>query len=144
MKARGELVDAEALAAPSTSTVFRWRSTATEGPFTETAEQLAGFFHIDVESHERAVEIAAQFAGPGQPGRAAPVDVGRPRRQASDAPANTGISGGAASLYVAMTDDEALDAYSRAVVSVAREGAAERRQPERPDGRRAAEPGAPA
>ena len=81
MKARGELVDAEALAAPSTSTVFRWRSAATEGPFTETAEQLAGFFHIDVESHERAVEIAAQFAGPGSPAELRPAMWVSPRRQ---------------------------------------------------------------
>ncbi|WP_028049044.1 YciI family protein [Cellulomonas sp. URHD0024] len=81
MQTRGELVDAEALAAPSTSTVFRWRSDATEGPFTETAEQLAGFFHIDVESHERAVEIASQFAGPGSPAELRPSMWVDPRRQ---------------------------------------------------------------
>jgi len=73
LSASGELLNAEALAAPPTSTIFRWRSTTTEGPFTETAEQLAGFFHIDVASHERACEIAAQMAGPGSPAELRPA-----------------------------------------------------------------------
>jgi len=81
LSARGELVGAEALAAPSTSTVFRWRSTATEGPFSETTEQLAGFFHIDVGSHERAVEIASQMAGPGSPAELRPSMWLDPRRE---------------------------------------------------------------
>lgn len=72
MHERGELLGAEALAAPTTSTIFRWRTAVTEGPFVETTEQLAGFFHIDVASHERAVEIAAQFAGPGSPAELRP------------------------------------------------------------------------
>ncbi|MET0788242.1 MAG: YciI family protein [Cellulomonas sp.] len=64
----GELVMGEALADPTESTVFRWRSggsLASEGPFAETQEQLAGFFLINVATRERAEHVAAQFAGPG-------------------------------------------------------------------------------
>ena len=38
---------------------------ATDGPFAEAKEQLAGFFLIDCETRQRAEEIAAQFAQPG-------------------------------------------------------------------------------
>ncbi len=68
MSASGELVMGEALADPRESTVYRWRSggsLASEGPFAETQEQLAGFFLIKTETRERAEQIAAQFAGPG-------------------------------------------------------------------------------
>ena len=64
----GELVTAEALAAPSSSTLYRWAPNApltTDGPYAESKEHLAGFFLIDCASRERAEEIAAQFAGPG-------------------------------------------------------------------------------
>ena len=64
----GELVICEALADPSTSTVYRWSGdshVASDGPYAETKEQLAGFFLVDVESRDRAEEIAAAFAHPG-------------------------------------------------------------------------------
>ena len=65
----GELVTAEALAAPETSTIYTWTrdggGLATEGPYAEAKEQLAGFFLLDCESGDRARAIAAQFAGPG-------------------------------------------------------------------------------
>lgn len=64
----GELVTAEALGDPSTSRIFRWddgAALATDGPYSEVKEHLAGFFLIDVASPARAEEIAAQFAGPG-------------------------------------------------------------------------------
>jgi hypothetical protein len=64
----GELVTAEALADPTSARVYRWTDgahVATDGPYAEAKEHLAGFFLIDVESRERAEEIAAQFAGPG-------------------------------------------------------------------------------
>ena len=63
-----ELVTAEALADPRSATVYRWRSggaLASEGPFAETAEHLAGFFLLDVATRERAEQVAARFAGPG-------------------------------------------------------------------------------
>ena len=64
----GELVTAEALAAPSSSTLYRWAPNgplATDGPYAESKEHLAGFFLIDCGTRERAKDIAAQFAGPG-------------------------------------------------------------------------------
>lgn len=69
ISASGELVTAEALAAPETSTIYTWTrdggGLATEGPYAEAKEQLAGFFLLDCESADRAREIAAQFPGPG-------------------------------------------------------------------------------
>lgn len=68
MSASGELVVCEALADPASSTIYRWqgdRHIATDGPYAETKEQLAGFFLIDVDSRKRAEEIAAIFAHPG-------------------------------------------------------------------------------
>ena len=65
----GELVGGEALAAPSTARHYRWdtgRPLATDGPYSEAKEHLAGFFLIDVESHERAEAVAARLAGPGE------------------------------------------------------------------------------
>ena len=68
ISASGEFVVAEALAAPGSSTVYGWGSDgplATDGPYAETKEQLAGFFLIDCETRERAEQIAARFACPG-------------------------------------------------------------------------------
>ena len=65
----GELLVGEALADPATSTLYRWQSgkpIATDGPYAESKEQFAGFFMIDVATRERAEEIAAAFAGPGE------------------------------------------------------------------------------
>lgn len=66
---RGELLYAEALGAPSTSSVYRWQAgkpVVTDGPFAETKEMLAGFFVVDVETRERAEAFARAFAGPGE------------------------------------------------------------------------------
>jgi hypothetical protein len=68
ISASGEFVTAEALADPASATVYTWRADghlATDGPYAEAKEQLAGFFLIDCQTRERAEEIAAQFAGPG-------------------------------------------------------------------------------
>src|SRR5688500_8907035 len=65
---QGELIGGEALADPAGSRLYRWESgkpLATDGPYSEAKEHLAGFFLIDVDSHERAEELAAKFAGPG-------------------------------------------------------------------------------
>ena len=64
----GELVTAAALADPGSATTYRWGSQepiATDGPFAEAKEVLAGFFLIDCDSRHRAEEIAARFAAPG-------------------------------------------------------------------------------
>jgi hypothetical protein len=68
LSASGELVSGLALAAPGTSRIYRWegkRPVSTDGPYAETKEQLAGFFVLDCATRERAEELAAQFAGPG-------------------------------------------------------------------------------
>ena len=69
---------AEALADPASATVHRWRSgtsLASEGPYAETQEHLAGFFLVDCATRERAEEVAAQFAGPGSVAELRPVYV---------------------------------------------------------------------
>jgi hypothetical protein len=65
----GELVSGEALGDPSASRLYRWGTgepVATDGPYSESKEHLAGFFLIDVESRERAEAVAARFSGPGE------------------------------------------------------------------------------
>ncbi|MDQ2755737.1 MAG: YciI family protein [Actinomycetota bacterium] len=73
LAASGEFVSAEALADDSTSTVVSMRSgsvVATDGPFAESKEMLAGYYLVDVASRERAIEIAARIpevaAGAGE------------------------------------------------------------------------------
>ena len=68
ISASGEFVTAEALGDPASSTIYTWSPearVATDGPYAEAKEQLAGFFLIDCQTRERAEQIAAQFAGPG-------------------------------------------------------------------------------
>jgi hypothetical protein len=60
----GELVGGDALADPSTTRTVRVRDgvpAVTDGPFIEAKEQFAGYLTVDVESEERAVEIAASW-----------------------------------------------------------------------------------
>ena len=72
LQASGELVDAQALSPDGL-----WvRSDAdggapvTDGPFAETKDLIAGWMVIDVDSHDRAVELAAELsAAPGAGGR---------------------------------------------------------------------------
>ncbi|WP_109506810.1 YciI family protein [Nocardioides speluncae] len=71
LHAAGELVSGEALGDPTTSKLYRASShddppVATDGPYSESKEHLAGFFLIDVASQERAEEIAVRFSGPGE------------------------------------------------------------------------------
>ena len=70
---RGELVDAQGLAGPEQARfVVSDGSTTpviTDGPFPESKELLAGYRLVDVDTLERAIEIAAQAsAAPGQNG----------------------------------------------------------------------------
>jgi hypothetical protein len=64
LAASGELIVAEALADPSMGR--RLPATddlamRTDGPFAEVKEQLAGFFLVDCESLERAIQHAARI-----------------------------------------------------------------------------------
>ncbi len=64
LQASGELVAAEALTDPSLAVRVPARDSsliATDGPFAEVKEQLNGFYLVDCESLDRAVEIAEGF-----------------------------------------------------------------------------------
>jgi hypothetical protein len=64
LAASGELIAAEALAEPSLGKRVSARDgqpIASDGPFAEMKEHLAGFYLVDTESVERAVEIAARI-----------------------------------------------------------------------------------
>jgi hypothetical protein len=66
LAASGELIVSEALADPSAATrvaVQDGRTVTTDGPFAEAKELLAGFYLVDCDSHQRAVEIAARVPG---------------------------------------------------------------------------------
>jgi hypothetical protein len=72
----GELLGGQALDAPVKARVYRWRNGnpfATDGPYAETKEHLAGFFLIDVADQARAEQIAEVFAGPGEAVELRPV-----------------------------------------------------------------------
>jgi hypothetical protein len=58
----GELITTQALADPSQTAVVRVRSgqpVVTDGPYLEAKEHLGGFYLIDCESRDRALELAA-------------------------------------------------------------------------------------
>jgi hypothetical protein len=62
--ASGEAVGGQALSDPSHTRTVRLRDGAasvTDGPFAETKEHLAGFYVVDCDSAERAIEIAARI-----------------------------------------------------------------------------------
>ena len=65
LAASGEMVSGFGLADPShtvTVEIRDGRPVASDGPYAEAKEVLAGFGIVDVASHERAVEVAARFA----------------------------------------------------------------------------------
>jgi hypothetical protein len=69
----GELVGAEGLALPSEARIVRaddkGAPVVTDGPYAEAKEFLAGYWIVDVESTERAYELAARAsAAPGKGG----------------------------------------------------------------------------
>ena len=64
LDARGELVASESLDDPGLTKqvlVRDGRPMTTDGPFAEVKEQLAGFYLLDCDSMDRAVEIVAQI-----------------------------------------------------------------------------------
>ena len=64
LKASGELITTQALADPSQAAVVSVRNgqpAVTDGPFLESKEYLGGFYLIDCENKERAIELAAQI-----------------------------------------------------------------------------------
>jgi len=89
LKESGEFVMAEGLALPSEARIVRGRNDGTpevtDGPYPEAKEFLAGFWIIDVESTERAYEIAAHASNaPGKGGK--PLHLGIEVRQVLSGP----------------------------------------------------------
>jgi hypothetical protein len=77
----GELVIQQGLAdAPEAKTVKvqKGAAVATDGPFAGSSESLAGFWIVDVENEERAIEIAARISEA--------ADAAMEVRQCMDAP----------------------------------------------------------
>jgi hypothetical protein len=63
LAASGELIVTQALADPTQAkrvSVREGQAITTDGPFAEVKEHLAGFYLIECDSMERAVEIAAR------------------------------------------------------------------------------------
>jgi hypothetical protein len=64
LEASGELIVTEALVEPSSAkrvAVSEGRTVTSDGPFPEAKELLGGFYLIDCDSEERAIEIAARI-----------------------------------------------------------------------------------
>ncbi|MBA2954307.1 hypothetical protein GON03_08240 [Nocardioides sp. MAH-18] len=70
LRERGEFVDAQALSPEGTFVRYdgEGRPPATDGPFAETKDLIAGWMVIDVESVERAHEAAAFLSSAPGPG----------------------------------------------------------------------------
>jgi hypothetical protein len=90
---RGELVEAQALTGPELAKVVVHDGVGapvvTDGPFPEGKELLAGYRIVDVDSPERAIEIAAQASaapGPGGVPIKTPIEV----REMMGAPSSEG------------------------------------------------------
>lgn len=73
LRESGEFVDAQALSPEGmwVRSDGEGRPPVTDGPFAETKDLIAGWMMIDVDSHERAVELAGELS-------AAPGDGGEP------------------------------------------------------------------
>ncbi|HEX8619381.1 MAG TPA: YciI family protein [Thermoanaerobaculia bacterium] len=89
LKESGEFAMAEGLASPEQARIVRADGSGapivTDGPYAEAKEFLAGYWIVDVESTERAYEIAARAsAAPGQGG--VPLNMPIEVRQVMSAP----------------------------------------------------------
>ena len=64
----GELIGTAALTNPTQSKTVRVRdgvTSATDGPYIETKEYLAGYYAVDCDSMDRAIELAAMIPDAG-------------------------------------------------------------------------------
>lgn len=88
LKDAGEWVDAQGLTPPAQARLIRAGKDgrpATDGVFPETKEFLAGYWIIDVDSTERACELAARASAAPGPG-GAPLNMPIEVRQVMSAP----------------------------------------------------------
>jgi hypothetical protein len=84
----GVWVDAQGLAAPGEARLVRAGNDGapvTDGPFPEAKEFLAGYWIVDVDSPERAYEVAAKASAAPGPG-GAPLNMAIEVRQVMSAP----------------------------------------------------------
>lgn len=89
LKDAGELVSAEGLGAPGDAKLVRAGKNggppATDGVFPETKEFLAGYWIVQVDSAERAYEIAGKASAAPGPG-GTPINMAIEVRQVGSAP----------------------------------------------------------
>jgi hypothetical protein len=81
LRKSGEMVSNEGLADGSTAKTVRFQDgtpVPTDGPFAEAKEALVGYWIVDVESEDRAIEIASKIVAFVK----APIEV----RRVMDAP----------------------------------------------------------
>jgi hypothetical protein len=81
LKESGELVDAQGLADGSQAKTVRFENgipVPTDGPFAESKESLVGYWIVDVENEQRAIDIASRIVAFVK----APIEV----RRVMDAP----------------------------------------------------------
>jgi hypothetical protein len=74
----GEFVDAQGLVDASQAKTVRFKngiSVATDGPYAESKESLAGYWIIDVDSEARAIELASKVVAFIGPAGAPPVEI---------------------------------------------------------------------
>ena len=85
----GQFVGAEGLAIPGEARLVRASKDGgppvTDGPFPETKEFLAGYWIVDVDTPQRAYEIAAHASAAPGPG-GAPMNMAIEVRQVMSAP----------------------------------------------------------
>jgi hypothetical protein len=87
----GELVQSEVLAGPDLAKIVTSDGTApvvTDGPFQEFKEWVAGYQIVDVDSEERALEIAGKLSAVPGPGGAATQQPIQVRQVMDKAPSN--------------------------------------------------------
>lgn len=76
IKASGEMVETRALGEPAQSAVVRVRDgvpVVTDGPYLEAKEFMGGYYIVDCETRERALELAAMIPDAGVEGLAIEV-----------------------------------------------------------------------
>src|SRR3954449_3262298 len=70
MEAPGEFVDSQGLSSEGTFVRYdgEGRPPVTDGPFAETKDLIAGWMIIDVDSWDRALELAGELSAAPGPG----------------------------------------------------------------------------
>ena len=70
LEGTGEFVDGQAVSTEGTFVRYdgEGRPPVTDGPFAETKDLIAGWLIIDVETYERAVEVAGEYSAVPGPG----------------------------------------------------------------------------